>query len=99
MPPEIFKIILQELLQALDYLYTEFHVIHTGESPPLPWSKGAAHSETPDSKPDNIMVRLEDRELLTQDTRDELENALPQKHCDDGRIIYLSRRSYGPLKG
>ncbi|RAL12216.1 kinase-like protein [Aspergillus homomorphus CBS 101889] len=51
-----------------------------------------------DLKPDNIMVRLEDRALLSQDARDEFENPLPQKHCSDGRIIYLSRNNYGPLK-
>ncbi|GAB1217506.1 hypothetical protein ATERTT37_006745 [Aspergillus terreus] len=44
------------------------------------------------------MVRLEDSALLSQDARDEFENPLPQKHCDDGRIIYLSRNNYGPLK-
>lgn len=44
------------------------------------------------------MVRLEDRGLLSQDARDEFENPLPQKHCDDGRIIYLSRKNYGPPK-
>ncbi|OQD78024.1 hypothetical protein PENANT_c097G11072 [Penicillium antarcticum] len=44
------------------------------------------------------MVRLEDRELLSQNARDEFENPLPQKHCNDGRIIYLSRKDYGPLK-
>ncbi|KAJ5139331.1 uncharacterized protein N7515_004179 [Penicillium bovifimosum] len=26
------------------------------------------------------------------------ETPLPQKHCSDGRIIYLSRKDYGPLK-
>ncbi|KAJ5130508.1 uncharacterized protein N7515_006547 [Penicillium bovifimosum] len=80
MPPEIFKIILQEILQAIDYLHTECHIIHT------------------DLKPDNIMIRLEDRGLLSQDALDEFENPLPQKHCNDGRIIYLSRKGYGRLK-
>ena len=40
-------------------------------------------------KPDNIMVQLEDRKLLYQSARDEFESPLPQKHCDDGRVIYL----------
>ena len=44
------------------------------------------------------MVRLGDRELLSKNARDEFENPLPQKHCNDGRIIYLSRKDYGPLK-
>lgn len=44
------------------------------------------------------MVQLEDHGLLSQDARDEFENPLPQKHCNDGRIIYLSRKDYGPLK-
>lgn len=41
------------------------------------------------------MVRLEDRGLLSQDAREEFESPLPQKHCNDGRIIYLSRKNYG----
>ena len=49
-------------------------------------------------KPDNIIVRLEDRELLSQDTRDKFKNPLPQKHCNNRRIIYLSRKDYRPLK-
>jgi serine/threonine protein kinase len=60
--------------------------------------KRGSNSETTDLKPDNIMVRLEDRELLSQVARDEFENPLPQKHCNDGRIIYLSRKNYSPLK-
>ncbi|EZF95686.1 hypothetical protein H113_03974 [Trichophyton rubrum MR1459] len=30
MPPEIFRIVLQIILQALDYLHSECHIIHTG---------------------------------------------------------------------
>ena len=44
------------------------------------------------------MVRLEDRDLLSQDALDEFENPLSQKHCSDGRTIYLSRKNYGRLK-
>lgn len=44
------------------------------------------------------MVRLEDRDLLSQDAHDEFKFPLLQKHCNDGRIIYRSRKGYGPLK-
>ena len=100
MPPEIFKIILQEILQALDYLHTECHIIHTGKRSYFCWMEQIflILKQQTDLKPDNIMVRLEDLELLFQDARDEFENPLPQKHCNDGRIIYLSRKGYGPLK-
>ncbi|KAI4287976.1 MAG: hypothetical protein L6R35_002760 [Caloplaca aegaea] len=47
-----------------------------------------------DLKPDNIMVRLEDKSILERDARDEMENPLPQKKYDD-RTIYLSRNNYG----
>ncbi|CAI7621859.1 unnamed protein product [Penicillium pancosmium] len=79
-PPGLFKVILQQILEGLDYLHGECDIIHT------------------DLKPDNIMVRLEDPKLPSQHARDEFENPLPQKHCDDGRIIYLSRKNYGPLR-
>ncbi|EGE04198.1 CMGC/CLK protein kinase [Trichophyton equinum CBS 127.97] len=82
MPPEIFRIVLQMILQALDYLHSECHVIHTGS----------------DLKPDNIMVKLEDTTFLSQSALEEYTNPLPQKHYEDGRIIYRSRRNYGPLK-
>ena len=59
---------------------------------------GCLRSEKIDLKPDNILVRLEDPDLLSKDALDEFENPLPQKHCDDGRIIYLSRKNYGPPK-
>ncbi len=47
-----------------------------------------------DLKPDNIMVRLENKSILERDARDEFENPLPQKKCSD-RTIYLSRNNYG----
>jgi len=47
-----------------------------------------------DLKPDNIMVRLEDKSILERDARDEMENPLPRKKCHD-RTIYLSRNNYG----
>lgn len=47
-----------------------------------------------DLKPDNIMVRLENKSILEKDARDEFVNPLPQKISDD-RTIYLSQNNYG----
>lgn len=47
-----------------------------------------------DLKPDNVMVRLEDKSILERDARNENEKPLPQKKYDD-RTIYLSRNNYG----
>jgi len=44
-----------------------------------------------DLKPDNIMVRLEDKSILEEDAHDEFNNPLPQKICDDHKIaIYVN---------
>ncbi|KAK2745268.1 hypothetical protein FQN57_003963 [Myotisia sp. PD_48] len=53
-----------------------------------------------DLKPGNMLLKLEKKSLLVDDARDEFENPLPQKHCEDGRTIYLSRNDYGrPIEG
>lgn len=44
------------------------------------------------------MVKLEDPLLLNKSAQDEFEEPLPQKHREDGGIIYLSRNEYGPPK-
>ncbi|EFR00637.1 CMGC/DYRK protein kinase [Nannizzia gypsea CBS 118893] len=48
-----------------------------------------------DLNPDNLLIKLEDSSILHRDALDEYHNPLPQKHCDDGRIIYLSRNNHG----
>src|SRR2546421_4884140 len=52
-----------------------------------------------DISPGNIMVMLEDKSLLGIASREEYEDPLPRKHCEDGRTIYLSRSNYGPPRG
>lgn len=44
------------------------------------------------------MVKLEDEPILGDSARDEYYRPLPQKICEDGRIIYLSRNNYGILR-
>ncbi|KIW15666.1 hypothetical protein PV08_05715 [Exophiala spinifera] len=52
-----------------------------------------------DLKPDNIMVKLEDQSILERDAEDEFRHPLPQKSCEDGRVIYLARNDYGRFRG
>ena len=44
------------------------------------------------------MVKLEDPSILDRDAEDEFKNPLPQKHCKDGRVIYLARNDYGQFR-
>lgn len=41
------------------------------------------------------MVKVEDPAILDESARNEYADPLPQKVCDDGRVIYLSRNNYG----
>ena len=43
------------------------------------------------------MVKLEDAAILEQSANDEYHHPLPQKHTEDGRMIYLSRNNFGIL--
>ena len=44
------------------------------------------------------MLKLEDPQLLPLSGEDEYFAPLPQKHTEDGRIVYLSRNDYGYLR-
>ena len=100
-PSEILKIMLQMILQGLDYLHTECQVIYTGMIIAkltvdfLNPSRVAQLIVGTDLKPDNIMVKIEDISILDRDARNEFEHPLPRKQCEDGRTIYLSRNNYG----
>lgn len=44
------------------------------------------------------MVKLEDASILERDAEDEFKHPLPQKHCEDGRVMYLARNNYGQFR-
>lgn len=96
-PPDILKILLQMVLEGLDYLHSECHVIHTGKGKASAASQTAADSNA-DLKTDNIMIRFEDPAMPQEVAQDEYNAPLAQKHLNDGRVIYLSRNDFGPLR-
>lgn len=97
-PPNVLKILLQMILEGLDYLHSECHVIHTGIEHHMNSDRSRTSDNDTDLKTDNIMIRFEDPAIPQEVARDEYEYPLPQKHLDDGRIIYLSRNGFGALR-
>lgn len=45
------------------------------------------------------MVKLEDDSILSNSARHEYEKPLPQKVCEDGRTIYITRNNFGAPRG
>jgi serine/threonine protein kinase len=86
--------VLQQLLMALDFLHSECHLIHTGESTPVEFTSFlAAVSLTrlcADLKMDNMMFGAGDDAIFHEFEQQELENPSPRKEVD-GRFIYVSR--------
>ncbi|KAI9757923.1 MAG: transcription factor TFIIIB subunit brf1 [Chaenotheca gracillima] len=79
---DLLKMMVEMLLQGLDYLQSECHVIHTGVQ---------------DLKLDNILIGLESKSILEDHARDEFRHPLPQKTANE-RTIYVSRNDFGPPK-
>lgn len=93
LPAPVLAFVLQRLFLALDYLYTECQIIHTGK-----YSGFSLHSFylsltrkfLPDIKADNIMFGIEDDSVFSNFVEEELQTASPRKELD-GRIVYMSR--------
>ncbi|KAI9799321.1 MAG: hypothetical protein M1825_004814 [Sarcosagium campestre] len=79
------------VLEGLEYLHSECHVIHTE----LRLLGMLRLREAQDLKSDNILLGLRDDSILESLARDEFEHPLPQKMLED-RTIYLSRNDLGP---
>ncbi|KZF20743.1 kinase-like protein [Xylona heveae TC161] len=65
----------------------------------LSYLQSECHIIHTDLKPDNIMVKIENKSIVEQNVLDEFHNPFPQKHLNDGRIIYMSRNDLGPPVG
>lgn len=85
-PPDILKILLQMILEGLDYLHSECHVIHTSKGKVSVVTQTAADSNA-DLKTDNVMIRFEDPAIPQEVAQDEYNEPLAQKHLNDGRVI------------
>jgi serine/threonine protein kinase len=98
----VLKLIAKMVLEGLEYLHSECHIIHTGKGFLIsPEHCGSCillglHglTEAQDLKSDNILVGLRDQSVLETLVREEFEHPLPQKMLGD-RTIYLSRNDLG----
>lgn len=95
----LFKFFTYCLLQALDYLHTECHLIHTGKVTEHLHDLTANYGP-PDIKDDNIMVTIEDDAVLADFVKSQKKNPQPRHvRSEDGRMTYLSQGDFGPLRG
>lgn len=98
-PPNVVKVLVRMILEGLDYLHSQCQVIHTGRYHDRIYIMLEQLSDIfVDLKTGNIMIRFEDPAIPAEVADDEYHHPLPQKHLDDGRVIYLSRNGFGPLR-
>lgn len=93
LPPDVLRTIIRMVISGLHYLHTQASIIHTGR---FLWSCNCfvLTQLITDLKSDNILMALRDQSVLDTVAREELQDPLPQKNCDD-RTIYLSRNDFG----
>jgi serine/threonine protein kinase len=89
-PPRLLKVYLGFFLQALDYLHSECHIIHTGEFQ-IALNLSAKVSLC------TILVGFEHPSVIKEYVQKLAENPMPRK-IRDGRFTYLSHNDFGPLK-
>lgn len=97
--PRILKLYIALLLQGLNYLHSECHLIHTGKSCILMNKHmGTIITGRPDLKEDNILVDLECESVLEDFVRQQREIPPPRHIGGDGHTTYLSQSDFGPLR-
>lgn len=81
------------LLEGLDYMHSQAHVVHTGESS----SMNACHLLTfLDLKLDNIMVTFEHQSTITKFVQQQKSHPMPCKKLGN-RTVYLCHNDFGPV--
>lgn len=96
-PPPLLKVYLGIFFQALDYLHSECHIIHTGEFQGDVWLRKLRLTLIIDLKMDNILVGFEHPSVLEEYVEKQAKNPMARK-IKDGRSIYLSHNDFGPMK-
>ncbi|RJE21865.1 STYKc [Aspergillus sclerotialis] len=85
----ILKMLLKELLIALDYLHTESLLVHTGGSLLITTRSPADIAQDIQSK--NIMLGTNKPSLFEEWERQAIRNTIPRKKDVSGHIVYRSR--------
>ncbi|MCJ1256897.1 hypothetical protein MMC24_004722 [Lignoscripta atroalba] len=101
-PSDVLKVISRMVLEGLEYLHSECHIIHTGKGFLISPEQCVSYvrlgmlglTGAQDLKSDNILVGLRDESILEILARNEFEHPLPQKILED-RTIYLPRNDFG----
>ncbi len=94
---DLLRLLLLQLLAALDYLHTDAHVIHTGESW-LPIEYNTRVLTAIDISAFNILLGINDRSIIQKFIKAEQEQPSPRKVVN-GYTVYASRAFDSPSGG
>ncbi|KAF5017525.1 hypothetical protein F66182_10537 [Fusarium sp. NRRL 66182] len=100
LPLKMFKLYIFCLLQALDYLHSSCHLIHTGKYTSDQSGRETLTLVSPDIKDDNIMINFEDAAVLKSFVKRQKTSPQQSYTCPlDDRRTYVSSNDFGPLRG
>lgn len=97
-PPAVLKPFLRLLLQGLDFLHSECHIIHTGRF--LLSCSLSGHplsNDSEDLKADKFLLGFEDSDVLENYARQQESNPAPFRD-NDSHPVFQSRPDFGPLR-
>ena len=98
----LIKLYIQILLEGLEFMHDEAHVIHTGTFPALaPYFSDIYIPYSPllsDLKLDNILVTLEDPSVIEEFVQRQIQHPMGRKNVGD-RIVYKCHNDFGNIDG